>query len=1136
MGVIAYEMLTETTPFHSPSVHDTYGQILSYVDGNNLEKLEYPSETDISDDLRDLIDHLVTKVTNRFTYKKIITHKFFQTTDWMNLRHQVPPIIPILNGDDDTSNFEEDKKKSKRNNTFDASPISSINNVNFSGFDLPFIGFGYVHEEFSNDGCGLSDKTSSNEVTRLTTQVKSLQKTIDIQLLDISSLQKNLSEYQKKSAQATSTEKILNITKDEMNALKEKLKEKTIEIAYCRTQIKTLKNSLKIEEEQRAKNDANIADVLNSTYQKWERARKQSEQNYEKQISEKKSEVLNIQAKLKTCERELESKSAECLHLQETINNLLERLKSSKNQSDTEITAYARKNRDSNIHFEEQLREIKTKLQTQIDAKYIADDEIQNLKAIIEENNRKQKLISDQKGKLNHANAELTQQLNKEIEENRNFRDEKQKLSDTIMNLQNKIEELNCKAYKENRISDLNEGTASLYCSLESISSEVESQLKRDLEIAKESENEQRLRANSLEEMVKRLEAVMERVSKQGISGVEVMLERKNEKLEEKLCTVQEQATIEKQASRTAHLQLWKNEKELDTIKNEKRILELDVKKLQTEIDKLMRKNKENKIIAQNRDERIAELQNDLALQKNELQIERSRWASVEKERNREKIQVVNQNTKIHKMEIDLDEVRSKMSLFEQQKNSLAIENQQLTHKLRRENEKLEEMLEKFTKCQQSYETLSKNYEMLKSVCSLMETQLTELEEMYNTQMEQNKEKSISSDKLWEDIRDRDTELLKLKQDIFEERTQKAIFEEKLSEVSNELTELTNALTECQHNLSTFQQDLLEKSECLIKSEELIEVQKEEIQSLQSVNHSLDREIVIVKEENSKLLTELYILKENYQKLHADYTAMNESYNDLRKELEEINGTVSEQNKYHIQREIKSEATQAQYKKLIDYLQKRVDELTQKKKKTLAEVLFGSNSGGSGSKKENIPPIVHPVRKGEGDQLRACQKSNSTKRTKTNAYNDRSKGGNCPGKSTNSTSSLKDAAKNTMKQTLSNSIDSDTHLFERSSHSNGADVKEKCVVCKKCFSSDTIYQCKRCNACVHQYCRGSNLKCNKPNQTPYSSLNSEDISSLAILKEPEYLGNTILKGSDLTPSIKIHCLHEIEENVLLIGR
>lgn len=1119
-------MLTGTTPFHSQNVHDTYNQILSYVDCDDTDKLQYPSDIELTDHFRDLIDGLVTKINHRLSYKKIVTHGFFQNIDWMNIRQQVPPIIPTLKSEDDTSNFEEDIKKSKRANTYDVSPTSSsIKHADFTGFNLPFVGYGYVNNEILGDIMFLGN-SNNTEVSRLSKQVKSLQKLIDTQLLDISSLQQNLSEHQMKSVQVASVEKILAVTKEEMLTLKEKLKEKTVEIAQCRTQVKTLKNSLKIEEEQRAKNDANIADVLNSTYQKWERAKKLSEQSYEKQISEKKSEVLAIQEKLKLCEKELESKSAECFHLQKTVDNFKDRLKSSKNQIDTEINAFARKHRDSNAYFEGHLRELRAKLQNQVDAKHTADDEIQKLNAFIEETSQKMKLISDQRDKLDYAHSSLTHQLNKEVNENHTLRDENQKLSLRITELQNKLENVATETQKMNRASSVRdsiEGSASVYCSLESINSEVENQLKKDLLLAKECENEQRLRANSLEETVKRLEAAIERLSEQGISGVEVMLERKNEKLEEKLTTVQEQATVERQASRTAHLQLWKLEKELETVKNKRDRLEQAMKNVQNEKEDLLRKVKDSKITAQHREERIAELQSDLAALKNEVQTERTRWNTIEMERSKERSQIINQNTKIHKLEIDLDECKSKMSLFEQQKNSLNIENKQLTQKLRNERENVQNMTEKLTECQQNYDSLIKNHELLKNVCSLLDTQLKELEEMYNAQVEQNESKSASIDKLWGEIRERDAKLSKLQQENRDEKVQKINITQKTSEMSNELDSLAEKLETSQQNLKMLQHDFMEKSESLMKAEELVEVQKQEIQSLQCINQSLEREIIIVKEENSNLLTELYMSRENYQKLNFEYSSLQESFNDLKKECDQLNGTLLELNGYHTQREIKSEATQTQYKKLIDYLQKRVDELSQKKKKTLAEVLFGSNTSNSSSKKENVPPMfAGKVQKKQGpSKATSNRKPSTSKKYENEPKNLRN---------------LKEVVNKT-KETSLHVEDSDTHQFERSSYTNVSDtVTEQCIVCKKCFSNDTVYQCKKCDACVHQYCRGSNIKCSVNSKALYDSYTNDRTPSLEAFPKQKGMDIILGESDENVPVLEICCMFEIEENVLLLGK
>lgn len=1060
-------------------------------------------------------------------------------------------LFQILNGEDDTSNFEEVSKNPRRNNTFDATPSSSVYNPNFSGADLPFVGYGYVHEdELSTFTQFTSDATSRSEVNRLSAQVKSLQKTID----DNSALKQNLTDYQRKNAQMESVEKILKVTKDEMHTLKEKLKEKTAEIANARTQIKTLKNSLKIEEEQRAKNDANISDVLNSTYQKWERAKKLSEQNYEKQISEKNSELLSIQQKLKLCEKELQTKSNECSNLQETIDNFKDRLKSSKSLNNNEKTEFAKKHRESNVHFEGQLRDLRTKLQQQKDAKNKADDEIHNLNEIIQETNENMKLMSDQKEKFEQTNAKLMRELNNEISENHNLRDESQKMMKQMQELQQKIDELSSELRRNRRIStaiESIEGSASVYCSLESLTSEIENQLKKDLVLAKESESEQRLRANNLEETVKRLEAVIERVSKQGISSVEDLLERKNEKLEEKLSTVKEQATVERQASRSAHLALWKLEKQLETVIREKEKLEQALKRCQNEKDDVERKTKENAMTARSREERIKELQSDLTTLKAEIRNERSRWENVEKERNKDKSQIVNLNTKIHKLEIDLDECKSKMRLFEQQKNQLAIENKQLTQKLRNENEELSVTVEKQNELQLNFNTLSNSHEMLKNVCGLMETQLNELEVMYNTQLEQNKDKSKTIDKLWEDIRSRDAKLLQLQQEIRDDKMQKVSADEKLTETSNEIKRLQETLGECHKRMTDLHQDVMIKTESLMKAEELVEVQKEEIQNLQRINKSFDRQLYIMKEENSKWLTELYTSKEKNQKIHGEYEMLHDAYDELKKELDQLNGTLSEMNKYHIQREVKSEATQAQYKKLIDYLQKRVDELSQRKKKTLAEVLFGANTHkeskeSNSSKKENLPPPLSTQLQNElkqsfkqrSGQSRAqttnkISKSNSTKCTPTKKLIET--------KVPRSASKISAKLSNEMKNAKDNELNQmETHQFEKTSFSNDPDMMAQCIVCKKHFTHDTVYQCKKCKVCVHQYCRGGNTtKCTvgKLNNDDNSSVDTatSSTSNETNTEKPDYNGDIILKENDYDPTIKIHCVYEIDDNILLLG-
>lgn len=1151
MGVIAYEMLSETNPFHCDNVDDTYSQIFEYINSDNSQKLQFPNEIDVSDNLRNLIHGLVTKRDNRFNYRKIITHPFFSDIDWMNLRQQVPPIIPTLNGDEDTSNFEEDNRSIGRNNTYDADASTSLKCSSFSGNELPFVGFSYVHDEPLGDGMLVNDSNRA-EVSRLTAHIKSLQKTIDTQVVDINSLQQSLSEHKRDSAQSKSVGKILNVTKEEMHTLKEKLKEKTVEIANCRTQIKTLKNSLKIEEEQRAKNDANISDVLNSTYQKWERAKKSSDQNYEKQIAEKNAEIVNIQQKLKLCEKELKLKSSECADLQKTVDDFMDRLKSSKSQNSSEKTEFVKRHRESNVHFEGQLRELRTKLQKQTDAKHLAEDEIQQMKAQIEEINRKMVLIAEQKDKLDLANSDLSKQLNREIDENHNIRDEKYRIAQQMQDLQAKVDEMTSEVRKNRRsiMSPVNsiDGGSSLYCSMESLTSEIENQLKKDLALAKEGEIEQRSRANDLEETVKRLETVIERITKQGLSSVDGFLERKNEKLEETLNSVKEQSIIDRQMRSTACLEQWKSRKELETVQRQKLELEKTVKKTQIERDELERNIKENRIVMRNREERIAELQSDLSALKLEMQSERSRWEKEDDERKKDKTKIINQDTKIYKLEIDLDECRSKMRLFEQQKNALALKNQELTQQLRKEKEELDVAVEKQDEYQQSYETICKNHEMLKKVCSLMETQLNELEGMYNAQLEQNKTKSVTIDKLWEDIRQRDGKLLEVKQELRDEKLQKVDIDQKSADTTNELCKVNAILADCRQQLAHLDRELTAKTEYLMKAEEMVEIQKEEIQNVQRINKTLEHELYIMKEDSSKVRTEWCIQLEENKKIELKYKTLQERYFDMEKEIEQLAGTITELQQYHVQREIKSEATQAQYKKLIDYLQKRCDELSQKKKKTLAGVLFGSNSGAS--KKENIPPALGVLQEElKREKVRSSQmklqpvkisksfnKSNATVKPST----ERDQRPSIAESQTNN-ASVTPAPSTSMviNQSTINEHNSDLHRFERTSHMHGSDMPTQCLVCKKHFLSDSVYQCQKCMACVHQYCRGSNMKCSvgMSGSENGNSIDTPDsvASSTYGAQILEYTGDIVLKETDCSPALNIRCIHEMDDNFLLLG-
>lgn len=108
------------------------------------------------------------------------------------------------------------------------------------------------------------------------------------------------------------------------------------------------------------------------------------------------------------------------------------------------------------------------------------------------------------------------------------------------------------------------------------------------------------------------------------------------------------------------------------------------------------------------------------------------------------------------------------------------------------------------------------------------------------------------------------------------------------------------------------------------------------------------------------------------------------------------------------------------------------------------------------------------------------------------------------------------------------------HRFERITQSNGSNTAEICLVCKKHFLSDSVYQCQKCMACVHQYCRGGNTKCT--GDITSIDTDSSDCTSMSLSPRTEYNSIIVLKEIDSTPALSINCIHEMDDSILLLGK
>jgi Rho-associated protein kinase 2 len=159
VGVFLYEMLVGDTPFYAESLVGTYGKIMDHKNS-----LHFPDDVEISPAAKSLICSFLTDRTQRLGrtgVEEIRLHRFFVNDQWtfdtirdcniFNFIHfliicittnfkfdfaGVPPVVPDLNGDDDTSNFDDVENDDAPEENF---PVPKA----FAGNHLPFVGFTY---------------------------------------------------------------------------------------------------------------------------------------------------------------------------------------------------------------------------------------------------------------------------------------------------------------------------------------------------------------------------------------------------------------------------------------------------------------------------------------------------------------------------------------------------------------------------------------------------------------------------------------------------------------------------------------------------------------------------------------------------------------------------------------------------------------------------------------------------------------------------------------------------------------------------------------------------------------------------------------------------------------------------------
>eukprot|EP01133_Synstelium_polycarpum_P010764 gene10764-12536_t len=102
LGVVFFEMLLGDTPFGGDTPEEVFQNILDWKKVIDWEALR----DNLSDNAIDLLKNLLCEPEKRATTEELKAHPYFAGLDWENVKNMVPPFVPQVQNELDTSYFE----------------------------------------------------------------------------------------------------------------------------------------------------------------------------------------------------------------------------------------------------------------------------------------------------------------------------------------------------------------------------------------------------------------------------------------------------------------------------------------------------------------------------------------------------------------------------------------------------------------------------------------------------------------------------------------------------------------------------------------------------------------------------------------------------------------------------------------------------------------------------------------------------------------------------------------------------------------------------------------------------------------------------------------------------------------------
>ncbi|XP_071750533.1 citron Rho-interacting kinase [Centroberyx gerrardi] len=932
LGVLAYEMIYAKSPFSGGTSTKTVHNILNFQ-----RFLKFPEEPRASKQFVDLVQSLLCGAKERLGFQGLRCHTFFSSVDWNNLRQVLPPFVPALHAEDDTSNFEEPEQAAPR----PAPPAQrGALPAGFQGQDLPFLGWFFsralttlAKAESVSAGLNSPAKTNSME-KKLHLKSKELQETQD----KCHKMEQEISRFQRKM---TDLESVLHQKDVELKASETQRSILEQDLATYITECSSLKRSLEEARVEVSKEDDKAMQLLHDIREQSNKLQEIKEQEYHAQLEEMQVTIRQLEEDLSAARRRSDLYESELRDSRQTSEDLKrkaveyqQRIQKAKEQGKAEVEELLSKLEKTNSEQQLKIQELQDKLSKAVKASTEATELLQNIRQAKE---RLERELERLRGKTDPSDT-LKRRL-RETEEGRKT-------------LENQVKRLEMVERRENKLKDDIQTKSQQIQQMAEKILELEENLRETQSTAQRMETHLAQKERLYEDKIKVLEAQM----KEDLAdkeSLEVKRAQQEEESREKCKLIGEQkATINAMDSKMKNLEQRIAElSEANKLAANSSIYTQKNMKAQEEMISELRQQKfylesqAGKLEAQN-----AKLEEHLEKMSQQEQTKRSRLLELETrlremglEHEEQKLEIKRQ---VSELTLSLQERESQISGLQAARLALESQLQQAKTEL---EETTAEAEEEITALRSHRDEIQRKFDALRDSCSVitdLEEQLTQLSQenaelnrqnfYLSKQLDEASDESEDRlqlsqevDRLRREVADREMHLNNQKQNIETLKTTCSMLEEQVVELES----LNDELLEKERQWEAWRGALEdEKSQAERRTRDLQRLLDNEKQNrLRADQRSTESRQAVelaVKEHKAEIVALQQALKE--QRLKAE--SLSDTLNDLEKKhaMLEMNAR-SLQQKLETERELKQRLMDEQGKlqQQMDLQKSHIFRLTQ---------------------------------------------------------------------------------------------------------------------------------------------------------------------------------------------------------------